>query len=428
MRFETIICSIIVAFAMMEILFFQMLHMIFNRINFHGHLRLSGVCKRWLNLVQNDVVFMKTVEFQAWRVNETHQLMRTYPRILLFDRLDITNPDYQRNFTYVQGFRTLLKNAEIINFGPTNRYALQYVMPLCENAKDITLYLLESPSFNNTALTFEHPLPIKISHVTYGPNKSILSDVLDRFKVITDISPLVLCSHDLDASEEFVAKYGALSKSLEYLISSDRPFNGLDRFDNLKLQSLTIMKERDSDFQADPVDPFFAKQAPFLETIIFRREIIDAAMFDSMRLLLGNLETVRLSCSSSQQLCLNDLKVLTKLKCLDLEVRNVNRCRYYVLDIPDLVTLTELRMCASMGGKPILRIRSRKKPLVALEKFRIFGFGLDLVALEHVVQAMPGLKKLKLIYYLYSVRIMLLRNLNFLEFFKFFCFHLSGNT
>jgi F-box domain len=121
--------------------FFQVLSLIFNRINFHGHLRLSGVCQRWNNVVKDDVPFMRTVKFKAASVTGRRSLIRSYRYVVLHN--------FVKDDISVGNLEKLTLNAEKIDFGCTNRATLNCVMPLCVNATEIELM----STFNHTDIT-----------------------------------------------------------------------------------------------------------------------------------------------------------------------------------------------------------------------------------------------------------------------------------
>jgi F-box domain len=330
---------------------FQVLNKIFKRINFHGHLRLSGVCKKWHNVVQDDATFMRSVKFVPGKITKKRTLLRRYRNVVLHDlsedKIDARN------------LQKLLENAEKIDFGPTDRYTLNRIIPMCKNLDEMKMHMRA----DNTALTFVHPLPVKIS------TDQISLDVFDRYKIITNISGLVL---SVEPSEDFMAKHGVSVTSLTVKVTSDATFNNFGRMENFHLSSLSLIGCI-GQFEKYSIRSFFGKQAPFLKTIEITG-CIEYSMFESMWMLLRNLETAKFSLKISQNLRLNDLKALTKLKCLDLEVNggrdNRSNQTDYHLDIAELTTLTELRI--SCNG--VLRIGSLDKPMGAIEKFECHVF------------------------------------------------------
>jgi F-box domain len=374
-----------------------MLNMIFNRVNFHGHLRLSAVCKKWFNLVQDDLLFMRTVKFIASKMSREgreHELMRYSYRYVCLD--DHFSNNLSKNRTNnAQSLEKLLKNAEKIDFGRTNCDVLNYVVPLSKNLRKIHLYD-RNYSNEQRAMTFEHPLPVEIVSTN-------VSAILDRFNAITNISSLIL--DNKNTTEEFMAKYAAVVKSisldLNYVLCS--MINCLGQIDNLHLQSLDIIFNafflRTEEIK-DSLQLLFTKQAPSLKSLNFA-SLIDGTVFDSMRMLLVNLETVHFEFYLSfdeKCLRLNDLKVLRKLKSLHIVINTsqISSRQYsYHLDVAELTTLTDLRIATTQNGTR-LRISSSNEPMEKLEKFEVSCLRIDIEALRQIAMAMPELKVLNI--------------------------------
>jgi hypothetical protein len=355
---------------------------IFNRINFHGHLRLAGVCKRWHNLVQNDIAFMRTVRFDASKMfdhvrsychqAQHHQLMRSYRYVTL------ENFSSPIHVCIVNNLEELFKNTEKIYFGSTKSSVLDCVIPLCKNLKEIEVYG-GTRNFFYIDFTFQHSLPIHISSVNCSP-------IIDGFDKITQISSFIL---DADPSEKFISKHIDVIKSLRIYRFSNFSLKYLQLLENSQLKSLYFASQFFSHSDKDSVQSFLAKQAPYLESIEIDCSM-DDFMFDSMRMFLGNLKIVKFDYYPSLDLCLNDLKVLTKLQCLDIKIITTHG-RSYQLDISDLTSLTDLRI--SGNSDTLLRI-TLNKTMEAIEKFTVHCFKLDLEALEQISQIMPNLKML----------------------------------
>jgi hypothetical protein len=136
------------------------------------------------------------------------------------------------------------------------------------------------------------------------------------------------------------------------------------------------------------LQPFFEKQAPFLESIdIYDMGNVD--WFDPMRLLLRNLETVKFG-SWNKYLNLNALNILPRLKCLDVSVTMIGFDECYRLGVCELISLTELRIsCCSR-----VKISSQHTPMLKIESFMLSCAQLSLEVLEQLPQIMPRLKKL----------------------------------
>jgi hypothetical protein len=340
-------------------------------------LRLSGVCKRWNDLVQNDVLFMKTVKFHLCNLDGRSMLMRSYKNI------DLGNCAYKFrvNNCIPLNSRYLMSIADSIDFGLVTHAFLNRIMPLCTNVKEIKLENSLYRRANNRALTFEHSVPVEISI------RNPCLELFDRFKVITNILQLN------DTSQDIMAKYGAVITSLN---TSTSELQELVQLQDLHLQSLclTAILYVDTEKNSAIVRTFFEKQA--LVLTIIKIEYCPEVLFDAMHMLLKNLETVKISyCQNKHELHFNDLKVLPKLKCLDVHQVDINSAQYYHLDVSELVTLAELRVSINLNwDAPTLRITSGSEPMVSLKKFCAFNCHIDFETLEQIVQTMPELKTL----------------------------------
>jgi hypothetical protein len=113
-------------------------------------------------------------------------------------------------------------------------------------------------------------------------------------------------------------------------------------------------------------------------------------MIDSI-CLLSNLETIKITCCTSQHLRWNDLNALLKLRCLDFEL--LDDYDEYLLDVSELTTLADLRISSRSDDTTWLRIKL-DKPMQALENFTVSRLVIDLECLEQIVQVMPVLKVL----------------------------------
>jgi hypothetical protein len=371
--------------------------MIFNRLNFHGHLRLSGVCTRWKHLIENDFLFMNTVSFVGFSRNSREANGFRFPTLLRsYKHIDLRYQDYGGPWKIVFGesFQQLLKTVETIRFGSSTRTIVNLAMPLCLNLKEVQFNRFYNPYDDNddAVLTFNHTLPVKISDTTN-------TEFLDRFDVITEISQMVFDTEPRTApTEEFIAKYGGVKKSLS--VRFDGKLGAWSRFENLQLQYLNLSGPSYRPFDDGlkneaALQTFFKLQAPFLKAIKIDEKVSDFA-FDPMRMLLRNLERIVIAGNLTLELRLNDLKVLPKLRSLEYTIKESSDDGEYYLDVAELNTLVELRieMSRHLVPGPILHIVSGNQPLDAMLKFDIRQFQFDIMTLEQIAQTMPQLKKL----------------------------------
>jgi F-box domain len=334
--------------------------MIFNKLNFHGHLRLSGVCKRWNDLVQNDVLFMRTVSFNAKSMDGRHTVMRAYKHVKL--------GCFRRNNELItdENLLKLLENVEIIDFCRTNCFTINRVMRMCtENVTEIRLSRIKN---TKQAFTFECTWPVTISMSV------ACMEFLDRFNNIKNISRLGLSYHD-----------------------------NISQYENVNPQFLRLYGRpvsQKTQAEKDIVHAFFEKQAHSLKAIEVER--IDLFFFNAMRMMLINLETVKLTAYQSYELDFSNLKVLPKLKCLDITLVHSIGLDFYCLDVGELTTLAELSINFKFDNyqyraeAPKLQLLSPKRPMNEMMKFEMSNLNVDNELLGRVVQIMPRLKALNM--------------------------------
>jgi F-box domain len=367
---------------------FQLLTIIFNRINFEDHLRLSGVCKRWNDVVQTDVLFMRTVKFNAAGLVNRQTLMRTYKYV----EFRVMKPwlhiiDYLSDIN-TENLQLLLKNAETVDIGNIKLANLDSIMHLCSSS--LKVVKVNEILAYSTAWTFEHQTPVEVFM------KEPCTGFLDHFKVITGIIGLVCSS---SPPETFMTKYSALIKSLR--INLDHSLDPWCQFENLKLEFLYLRTPDTSGLNQNSVYSFFKKQAPSLKAIKIKNDFfVDAPKtfwFDPMRIFLGNLESVVLKNVCLDEICLNDLETLPKLKYLRLIVRILDyEYEHFYLNIMKLLSLTEfiiINSSVDYRHAPKLRLMPNL-PMTAMVKIKIFNFRMDFETFRQIAQSMPDLKEL----------------------------------
>jgi hypothetical protein len=366
--------------------------MIFNRLNFHGHLRMSAVCKKWYNLVLNDILFMRAVKFNAKNLSGSHELLRSYKMVDL------------RGFQWKNGIgqnvQELLNSAETIDFGCISRNDLNHVMPMCKNLKEIgELYNMENGRGASTPLNFKHPLPTTISMFDHW------EEFFECFDVITKISNFHVGNVP---SDEFMTKYGAMINAVSIDLADLGALDFWARCEKLQLKFLLLLADSDNssaELDWDTVRSFFEKQAPSLKTINFHLQRIDEFWFDPALMLLINLETVVVTFANDDVPQLNNMKVLPKLRCLMLTVVVKSAGECYELDIVELVTLTELFMESPShipAKRPKIRMKPQVLPMDAIGKITVSGFRVDGTSLAQIALTMPRLKMFAMVRILIS--------------------------
>jgi hypothetical protein len=192
------------------------------------------------------------------------------------------------------------------------------------------------------------------------------------------------------SNTKFMAKYGGVINSLP-----------LDHLSFHRLMNASQPTEKGRTTLAS----FFKKQAPYLISINFHEMDF---VFDPMRMLLRNLESVQIRetiCRTDLNvLRFNDLKVLPKLKCLKLEISDESsrfRSEEYNLNVGELATLKELKVTIVLSWGtdktvPEFCVVVPAQPLDGMESLHVSGADLGFSALEQIVQTMPNLKKLKI--------------------------------
>jgi hypothetical protein len=348
--------------------------MIFNGVNFHGHLRLSSVCKRWHNLVRNDIGFMRSIKFHAQRLQHHDILARSYKSI------DLSG--YAWCYSGIPAnLQKQLKDVETLDFGYyVTTSTLNCVIPLCKSLKEVRMtkwYPSHQPP-----VTFRHPLPVRI--VMMEP----CIEFLDHLNVITELANMRL---ENVPTPNFVAKYGSAITSLD--IRLNKAFDNLVQFENLHLQSVRIIEFYDNvPVNPDALRAFFKKQAPSLKSLHLD-DISDSDWFDEITI-LKKLETLKFTCNvnhweQSQRFHLDDLRELKNLQSLDIDLEEDSfGGDAYELDIYELTTLTDFRI----HGDFRFKIYTVGQPMIAMRKIDISCGGMKLDELERLVRLMPELK------------------------------------
>jgi hypothetical protein len=362
--------------------------LIFNRLNFHGHLRLSSVCRRFLEVIENDVKFMRTVNFRAVQIamrkhtNTIHgKLMRAYRTVTLWhykNVVDLTDLE-----------QAMLKDVESLNLCTCSFRDTAELVSVLKHCKHLKTVLFNSRRIKN--LTANPPKE------TYSSPVSIVIDipVCQALNCFTNISQIHVRDWNYWETQDisrFLSEYSAIVSSMDiYERDSDDYLQLLVQKPELKLKHINM-------FFYDPkhVEPkaqLFAHQRTYL-TSLAARGFMNQQLFDAIHSNLVNLEALDLQIKYPKNVRLNDLKVLTKLKSLTVSFREFQDEND--LDISGLVSLEQLKLSISLLRRPFKLVL--KQPLLKLKKLEL-RFPVDKQLFGQMATMFPNLRNLELRFY-----------------------------
>jgi hypothetical protein len=359
--------------------FVQVLSLIFNQLNFHGHLRLSRVCRRFLRVIGNDAKFMRSVHF--WASPSTihtlsHKLMRTYKTVSL--------SDYD-SFEELSDLElALIENVETLRFQNCSfRDTSEFVSVLkhCKQLKTVVvgnqLFVdLETEPMEKiqTPVSLAIESPYCKSWTCFGNISKIsvrnwtLSDMENNLRLLSQharVITTIFASHDdFDAFSEQSFKTPELQLTEAHLLIDDENNAHAARFLAHHRTSLMQLSVQGS-IQQQMMDAIFSN--------LVGLEILDLFFDDE--------SIVRLS----------DLKNLPKLKKLTASFRNYNID--FEQDIGELLSLEQFKLkFTNELGKFKLATR---RPNVTLKMLEL-GFLVDRQLLGQIAEVCPNLIHLKL--------------------------------
>jgi hypothetical protein len=360
----------------------QMLTAIFDYLEFRENLDCSLVCKRWLNVMNNNTQFMRTVNL--WPLEKdlkylNKQTMKLTQRQKKLNRLykmaRTLTRDYRNlylnqyiKFNILSDIKvSLLETAEKIWFtGCTFQDLMEFkkVVDCCQNAIEFDLFKVE---FGNLKYIPKQKSKNKEDNAMVRPVKCTI--------ILTDWRVLQCCDNIYELN---VVQYGHVRKpSIE---------------ENLFLLENYAHKIASIDFNGWTNDELILlSKKGQLRSIqcSIHDEIFLKFVLDDMCQHLHNLETFYCTIRDLKHVNFNKLKNLTKLRSLSLDKIGDD---IFELDITEL-TLTEVTLRKNNVHLKILK-KFSQPPMTSMKKLQIINTQIEQQALNAIISLMPNLEYL----------------------------------
>jgi hypothetical protein len=330
------------------------LNLIFNRLKFHGHLRLSCVCQRFLRLIENDVAFMRTVQFRVGVVqfrqlaqNPGSKVIRTYTNVAMI-RCNIfgvwPNLEWQ-----------LLGNVESLTLDHCSfrdRNVFVSFLEHCKLLKTVETEYVRFQSYLYEPIDMiQNPVSIVF---TYLPNWKLL----ECFTSIKQIHVKHWECWKIQDKIRILSQHPAAISSLDISRCDMEFFQLCVNLPELKLEHL-YTEYNEKIVHMEQLVQLFAKQKSSLTSMKF---FVDQLLLDAICSHLVNLKILVLV--TSTKIRLNDLKVLPRLNSLTVE-ELVYRDDSDI-NIEELLNLDHLDLVINSPRKITV-----KQPLLKLKKLKL---------------------------------------------------------
>jgi hypothetical protein len=324
-------------------------------------LRLSLVCRRFFQVIENDKLFMQTVKFRACHAvmrqlwpNPHARLIRTY------ETVSFSSYDYFQEFTPLE--LALIENVKIFQFSSckfpdTNELVL--ILKRCKQLKtvDIAWSTFEAEE-NEPMEKFENPVSLVID--------SPFCKSWTCFANISHISVRDWHSSRQVELANFLSQHAGVIRSM-FMVE-----NGFDKISQLlfsrpeiKLEQIDLHFET-QEFVTD-VTRFLAHQSTSLRTLWVENNL-QQQMFNAICLNLVNLETLNLELiKDAYNIRLSDLKALPRLKKLALNFWE-SALIDFELDLGALLSLEQLKLTYS--GFRVFKLAAERS-IVTLKKLEL---------------------------------------------------------
>jgi hypothetical protein len=382
---------------------FQILTTIFDRLKFYGNLRCSLVCKRWFNVVNKNVEFMRTVNFQPREENlldlqttNTSVLTRDYRTLLLYmysEFSDLTNLHI-----------SLLKKAEYIKLWRCkfqDFLEFKKFVDCCPNAKEFFLHAIEFDELKDiekeTRITED---------ITSGMVRPVVKCTLNYtswrvLQCFDNVHELVVEDEEVydrrqSGAEKllFIENYASALVSIDLFDWTSDELLLLSTKSQLKLKVICATEQLPLD-TLEILKHLFIKQHSTITACSVSQKIpID--MFDDICEYLHNLETFECTITNDAPPNFNNLKKLKKLRSLSLN-NNRRRAEILELDIGDL-PLTEFKLSGDHAHLKIVLSLS-KLTMPSVKKLHIVDTYLEQEAFKALITLMPNLEYLSLYFH-----------------------------
>jgi hypothetical protein len=366
----------------------QILSIIFNYLKIETTLRCSLVCKRWFDVINKNIRFMRTVLCKVPMVEyEVPTVMRTY-RAYRFKEYG----HWCFNFSF-------LSSAEHIEFVEccfVNLYQLKTVLDACVNATKFKLH----------KISFTYPPHAVIredsNHFcqTDLKSKKVRCEIgltcLRALDCFTRLSQVVVKEQADQSSTEYLenitfllTNYPSVITSLHLNLATEEVLRLLANSKSLQLQSLTIKNDY---INAEALQEFFTKQQTYITSLIIKRALTQDVLEVTCHH-LHNLENFECELSKNQSVNLNSLQTIKRLQSLRLDIKESNEL--LDLDIGKL-SLKELTIFGNQGELLFLRSfnNSSRKIMPCIKKLIIWNVNVERKAFYQIIEFMPNLEYL----------------------------------
>jgi hypothetical protein len=341
-----------------------MLTAIFDRLKFRENLDCSLVCKRWLNVVNNNTQFMRTVRLRPLEnyLQYLHKMTRDYRNLYL----------YEINLKDLTDIKvSLLETAEKIRLESCkfqDFMEFKKVLDCCQNANEFDLlqikfgnlkYIPKEKSKNKEENEMVRPVKCKI----------VLTDwrVLQCFDNISE----------LDVGRNFFGRNPSVEEKLFLLENYAHTIKSID-LDKWTNDDLVLLSKKGQ---------LRSIQCYINDEIYLKFVLNDICQH------LHSLETLNCTIVNLEHVNFNKLKTLKKLRSLSLYK---NGGGIFVLDITEL-TLTELTLRTINAHLKLLK-KFSQPPMNSMKKLQIYDTNIDQEALNAIISMTLNLEYLSFYY------------------------------
>jgi hypothetical protein len=334
---------------------------------------------------------MRTVNFRAFQYtmqklsdNPTVKLIRTYRTVTL--------SSYD-NFEELSDLELeLLENVESLNLSSCSFRDTSELASLLKHCNRLKTVLIDSRRIKSSTAepieTFQSPVSVVID--------TPVCQSLNCFANILHVRVRDWDNWNMQGITRFLGQHAAVVTAMDiYERDSDEFFKLLANTPELKLQKLNMYFNEPKHVELKA--QIFAHHRTCL-TSMSAHGFMDQLLFDAIRLNLVNLETLDLQITHQNNVRLNDLKVLLRLKNLAVSFHGFDD--EYVLDIGELRSLEQLKL--TIGPLRRHLKLALKQPMVTLKKLEL-RFPVDSQLLEQIATMFSNLTSLEFIFKVSSV-------------------------
>jgi hypothetical protein len=343
-----------------------MLTAIFDCLEFRENLKCSLVCKLWLNVVNNNTQFMRTVKFTPPSLNYLNKMARTR------DYRNLVLNQYINNFKILTDIEGIcLETAEKIWFtGCKFQDFMEFkkVVDCCQNAIEFNLFNIK---FENLKYIPKQKSKIKEDNEMVRPVKCTIKctdwRILQCFDNISELN-VIRNSERIPSVEENLF----LFENYAHKITSIN-FNGWTN------DELILLSKKG--------------QLRSIDHVIISDKIYLKFVLDDICQNLHNLEILNCTIWTLEHVNLNKMKTLKKLRSLFLQKYERG---IFELGITEL-TLEQLTLKTFNCHLKILK-KFSQPAMTSMKKLQIYDTYIDQVAIDAIISLMPNLEYLRFYY------------------------------